>query len=242
MKKGLAGKLILLLSVILSSLFIFTACGEDNSGNGYNGGSYLNDYFGGGSSIDNGGSTGILHFYEKTGVKPDVTKGSIETYNNSVSTAQLDSYAEYLLSCGYTEDTQTENQYRSEYDYLRMLAGTTDKDFVNIAAIGGVATVGYGADCRFASDNNDNHSGGITPIIPDISKVDPVQLDCPVCNGSGKVVCNSCHGTGYFTSTEYAPDYGFGGGATYEKKQRCPRCSGSGQAMCTKCAGTGKVN
>lgn len=233
MKKGLAGKLILLLSVILSSLFIFTACGEDNSGNGYNGG---------GGSIDNGGSTGILHFYEKTGVNPDFTKGSIETYNNSVSTAQLDSYAEYLLSCGYTEDTQTENQYRSEYDYLRVLAGTTDKDFVNLAAIGGVATVGYGADCRFASDNNDNHSGGITPIIPDISKVDPVQLDCPICNGSGKVVCDSCHGTGYFTSIGYAPDYGLGGGATYEKKQRCPRCNGSGQAMCTKCAGTGKVN
>ncbi len=55
-------------------------------------------------------------------------------------------------------------------------------------------------------------------------------MQCPVCQGSGKIACNSCGGDGKV----FWP--GVSG-----KNYPCPDCSGSGKDECFLCKGSGFI-
>ncbi|MBQ8751709.1 MAG: hypothetical protein IJZ13_01230 [Clostridia bacterium] len=54
------------------------------------------------------------------------------------------------------------------------------------------------------------------------------------------MTCSSCRGTGKLENSQYAPDFG-GGGGRYETYTTCHACSGSGRVLCTGCLGDGVV-
>lgn len=62
-------------------------------------------------------------------------------------------------------------------------------------------------------------------ILPDLPIYTPAYSTCPRCNGSGRVKCDTCNGTGYYAILE----------------RRCPRCNGDGTTICLGCGGTGKI-
>lgn len=83
-----------------------------------------------------------------------------------------------------------------------------------------------------------SNSNSSNVYIPSFENDSNWESTCRTCNGAGKVTCSSCHGSGSLGSTQYAPDFGFGGGS-YQVGQRCYACSGSGMVMCTSCMGDG---
>ncbi|WP_040196080.1 hypothetical protein [Candidatus Soleaferrea massiliensis] len=63
---------------------------------------------------------------------------------------------------------------------------------------------------------------------------------CGVCGGTGSLgYCVNCSGTGTVKKIEFAPDYGGGGGGTYEVEEPCPLCV-NGEKICYACGGTGR--
>lgn len=89
----------------------------------------------------------------------------------------------------------------------------------------------------YKGGSGSSNSGNV--IVPNIGIGSGSSAStCYTCKGAGKVTCSSCHGTGYLENTQYAPDFGYGGGS-YQTSQRCYACSGSGLVMCTSCMGDG---
>lgn len=65
-----------------------------------------------------------------------------------------------------------------------------------------------------------------------------VDTSCPICKGSGRRTCSSCHGDKVLQKTQYAPDFGYSGGNTsYKIDISCPACEGTGEMPCTYCGG-----
>lgn len=58
---------------------------------------------------------------------------------------------------------------------------------------------------------------------------------CPICNGTGKVICDSCHGTGTCSWCG-----GTGKNIIFNPDEVCPLCDGTGD--CPMCDGTGFRN
>lgn len=61
---------------------------------------------------------------------------------------------------------------------------------------------------------------------------------CPICNGSGRRVCQSCSGNGFTTSMKHSANYG-AGSTPYWINHSCAACHSSGQVPCTHCGGDG---
>ena len=81
-----------------------------------------------------------------------------------------------------------------------------------------------------ASANNGNYRNGTLVVKEDNIRTTLMVEQtgaCPICQGSGKVQCTNCNGTGRFT-------YG-------RTKVTCVGCSGTGQAACDECNGTGEI-
>lgn len=92
------------------------------------------------------------------------------------------------------------------------------------------------AECRNdtvivkATANNGNYRNGILVLKEDNIRTS-LMVDqagaCPTCQGTGKVKCTSCNGTGRFT-------YG-------RSRINCVGCNGTGNANCDDCGGTGEL-
>lgn len=165
---------------------------------------------------------------------------SSSTYNSESN----DSFDEYEV-CFYCEGTGSQTCTYCEGTGVMSAAGTTYtcptcsgtgiRDCYRCSGAG-VLDKG-GSD----SDNNGNGGGNIiydTPIIDDGGYG---GTTCPRCSGAGSMTCSSCHGTGESYKTQYAPDFGNGGGGAYQISSTCTMCNGSGTINCTLCFGTGTI-
>ena len=65
------------------------------------------------------------------------------------------------------------------------------------------------------------------------------ETKCRFCNGSGKIICSSCHGEGYKTvlNNQFVPILG----VPLLQSNFCTTCRGTGKQNCIHCRGTGKA-
>lgn len=125
--------------------------------------------------------------------------------------------------------------------------GLCDDDWIYVIDQGGSVSFLYGADVRLDGTEGTvkteiarGGSGGDVPY-PDIPYPDTnKKMNCPVCGGTGKVICKGCGGLGYIPSIKHSPDYGYGS-SVYEVKNHCYTCHGSCLSNCTHCFGTGHI-
>ena len=184
----------------------------------------------------------IKLFSEYSGINPfysDVVAGAYgEQFSINMKTAKK--YEKYLIEQGYVFD-----EYDTEEDTDKYIGMTID-DWIYVIDHGDSVSFLYGGDVRLEIGNASvaelflsEQFGGYSypdPVYPDINR----KTLCPVCSGTGKVICKGCNGLGYIPSIKYSPDYGYGS-SVYEVKNHCYSCSGIGQSMCTRCFGTGYV-
>jgi len=71
-----------------------------------------------------------------------------------------------------------------------------------------------------------NYKGGFT-------------MQCPDCNGTGKITFRSCRGVGFSTklNAAYFTIFRF----PMQENHICYNCSGRGKEKCRRCGGTGKI-
>ncbi|MCH5320358.1 MAG: zinc finger-like domain-containing protein [Eubacterium sp.] len=191
---------------------------------------------------DTSGVLPIVRFSEMYNISPTFVYGMYETYNGTVSADKVVNYANYLATRGYQRNTEAEAPYKDSNEYTYVFDGDNKYQSIVLSYAGGVFVLSYEKECVFESvdstTNNDNNNFDYNDYT--VAPYTKVQLDCPICYGLGEVICSSCHGTGYYTTFENAPNYG-GGSSSYEIEHTCRRCNGTGYAMCTHCSGTGKV-
>lgn len=80
-----------------------------------------------------------------------------------------------------------------------------------------------------------------SPVYPDSDSgwnLETKKSDCVRCKGSGREQCSTCGGSGYLSSTKYAPDYAGTGGGQYTVQTKCT-CD-NGYRTCGLCLGSGK--
>lgn len=87
------------------------------------------------------------------------------------------------------------------------------------------------------SDSNSNSNQVINPGINDnfnnnIGGNYPVS--CARCQNKGTITCTGCGGAGKLPNTQYAPDFGNGGGM-YESYTTCRTCGGNKIIDCPYC-------
>ena len=229
------------LSVIL--LMTMVSCGSASSDT-----LIQKDYENESSETNNGGSnlksekgvSSIMRASEYLGVTPDTVFDDFDGFNGTVSIQQLERYASYIESCGYTEDTAVEEENAERFDFIKSYIGKDNTQFVNITYMSGIGSIGYGESCIF-SQSNSNTQSDYTSYYPGVPEVNDTKTTCPICNGTGEVVCSSCKGAGKLYTTEYAPDLGGGGGGSHQVEHTCMNCSGDGKSMCTRCTGLGYI-
>ena len=96
-----------------------------------------------------------------------------------------------------------------------------------------------GSSTKSYSSYNSRRSSG--SYVPDYSYNYKSHSKCSRCNGTGTVVCSSCHGSKKQSHTHYAPSFGFGSSKRYTTYSKCYACSGKGTTRCTLCGGDGYV-
>lgn len=65
----------------------------------------------------------------------------------------------------------------------------------------------------------------------DVDNMDACCDICFECKGTGKEICNFCHGTGFLMLD----------GELIGTDNKCVVCNGSGEKTCKKCMGAGKI-
>ena len=65
----------------------------------------------------------------------------------------------------------------------------------------------------------------------DADNLDACCISCDTCFESGTVLCEFCHGTGFFTI----------GNDLIGTHNHCPACNGKGTIECKTCMGAGKI-
>lgn len=63
------------------------------------------------------------------------------------------------------------------------------------------------------------------------------QKNCPVCGGSGKIICDKCNGTGLKGGYQVSHSVSRAGRMS---SSTCYGCKGQGKQTCYNCGGTGK--
>lgn len=93
---------------------------------------------------------------------------------------------------------------------------------------------------KSSSTGSSGKSGTYSSYVPDISTPSYKGTRvCKVCNGTGRVKCDSCHGEGRFKHTHHSPSFS-GGTKTYYTYTTCVRCDGKKKIKCNVCNGKGR--
>lgn len=82
--------------------------------------------------------------------------------------------------------------------------------------------------------------GTVVTIVDPSLIMTQSHMQCSICHGAGKRVCQSCRGNGFTESQKYGPNFGYGS-SMYWTKSSCAACRGTGQVICTSCGGDGQL-
>lgn len=129
----------------------------------------------------------------------------------------------------------------------QMSAGGTSYTCVTCGGTGSVQCLGCGGTGKkreLKSEVPATAPSGVT-VNPSTS-FDPSAYNtqtgygtmCPICNGAGQRVCQSCSGNGFTETMKSSANYGYGS-SSYWTKKSCAACHSSGKVPCTYCGGDG---
>jgi hypothetical protein len=75
-------------------------------------------------------------------------------------------------------------------------------------------------------------------------RIEEIQSQCSMCDGTGKVMCPNCGGTGRVEETreiKTTDEYGYEKYRTIVERVRCYQCNGKKKITCENCKGSGYI-